>query len=124
MPKDYKKVKINNKIYNLIPLNTTINSLKAFKVNIKGNYTVGEKIKVEVVTFEGNATLIPFDAILTLKDNYILRANTNNATPIKINILATGTQGAVIKNKIDFPIIVAKPDILLKIKAGYPISVK
>jgi len=41
----------------------------------------------------------------------------------KVNIIAKGENEVVLQNAPD-EVIVAKPDILLKIKAGYPITIK
>jgi multidrug efflux pump subunit AcrA (membrane-fusion protein) len=122
LPKTYKEIIFNNKKYKLIPLNTTINSLLAFKAEVKGNLINGEKVNVNVVTFDSNATLLPFNCVLSDGGkNYIFN---KEGKAKEINILAQGIEGIAVKEKITFPLIKAEPDILLKIKGGYPIKIE
>jgi len=122
LPKTYKEIIFNNKKYKLTPLNTTINSLLAFKADVKGNLINGEKVNINVVTFDSNATLLPFNCVLSEGGkNYIFN---KDAKAKEINILAEGIEGIAVKEKITSPLIKAEPDILLKIKGGYPIKVK
>ncbi len=122
LAKPYKEIVYKNKTYKLIPLNSTFNGVPAYKADIEDNSLIeGEKVNVKVVTFDGNATLVPFNSILTINgENYVFDTNGN---PIKITVLAQGNEGVVIKENINKPILKADPDILLKIKAGYPVKV-
>ena len=122
LPKTYKEIIFNNKKYKLTPLNTTINSLLAFKADVKGNLINGEKVNINVVTFDSNATLLPFNCVLSEGGkNYIFN---KDAKAKEINILAEGIEGIAVKEKITSPLIKAEPDILLKIKGGYPVKVE
>jgi len=123
LAKQYKEIIYNNKIYKLIPLHSTFNGIPVYKANVNDkNLIPGEKINIKVVTFHGNATLVPFNTILSInKKNYVFNTNGN---PIKVHIIATGNQGVVIKENLGNRLILqANPDILLKIKAGYPVKV-
>ncbi len=122
LAKPYKEIVYKNKTYKLIPLNSTFNGVPAYKADIEDNSLIeGEKVNVKVVTFDGNATLVPFNSILTINgENYVFDTDGN---PIKITVLAQGNEGVVIKENINKPILKADPDILLKIKAGYPVKV-
>ncbi len=122
LTKRYKEIIYKNKIYKLISLHSTFNGIPAYKANIDNpNLATGEKVNIAVVTFDGNATLIPFNSILSINGkNYVFNTKGN---PIKIDILATGQEGAVVKQALP-KILIANPDILLKIKAGYPVKVE
>jgi multidrug efflux pump subunit AcrA (membrane-fusion protein) len=126
LPDNYKQAIYKNKMYNLIPLHTTFNGVPAYKIDVNDkNLILGEKIKIKLVSFSGNATILPYDAILTINGkNYVFIPNGNQAQVKEITILAKGIEGVAIKEDINSPVIVAKPDILLRIKAGYPIKVK
>jgi multidrug efflux pump subunit AcrA (membrane-fusion protein) len=125
-PKNYKQIVYKNKIYNLTPLNSTLNSLKTFKAKVDDNTLItGEKVNVSVVEFNSKGTYIPFDAILTINnENYIFIPEDSKVKAQKVKLLAKGEKGAIIDKNITSPVIVAKPDILLKIKGGHPIKVK
>jgi len=122
LPKPYKEIVYKGKIYPLTPLNTTFNGIPVYKADVNDkNLVVGEKVDIKVVTFDGDATLIPFNTLLSINGkNYVFDTNGN---PIKVNILATGEEGVVVKNNLP-QIIKANPDILLKIKAGHPITIE
>ena len=121
--KPYKEIEYKGKTYPLIALNETFNGVPAFKSDVNDKSLIsGEKVDVRVVTFDGEGTLLPFDAILSVNGkSYVFDTNGN---PIEVNVIASGKEGVVISNEINSPIIVAKPDVLLKIKAGYPVKVK
>jgi len=121
LPKPYKEIIYKGKIYSLTPLHTTFNGIPVYKADVNDpNLVVGEKVDIKVVTFDGNATLIPFNTILSINGkNYVFDLN---GKPIEINILATGEEGVVVSNQLN-SIIEANPDILLKIKAGHPITI-
>jgi len=124
LAKNYKEIIYKNKTYKLIPLHSTFNGIPAYKANVNNeNLISGEKINIKVVTFNGNATLIPFNSILTINGkSYVFDTQGN---PIKVHILAAGNEGVVIKENLANKLILqANPDILLKIKAGYPVKIK
>jgi len=121
LPKEEKAIIYKEKEYPLIPLKSTINGIKAYKAEVEDkNLLPGEKVNVKVVTFQGKGTFLPFNTILTIENkNYIFTPKTK-----EIHIKVSGVEGVVIEEKIDTPVIQAEPDILLKIKAGYPIKVE
>ena len=122
LPKPYKEIIYKGKTYPLILLHTTFNGVPAYKAEVNdSSLTPGEKVDIKVVTFDGEGSLIPFDSLLSINgQNYIFDINGH---PIKANILATGEEGVVISNNVD-EVIEANPDILLKIRAGHPITIE
>jgi hypothetical protein len=126
LPKEYKEILYKNKIYKLTPLNTTFNSLKTFKANVNDSTLInGEKVNVKVVEYKGKGLFLPFDAILSLNNkSFIFIPDGNRAKPIEVKIVASGENYVLIDKNITEPIIIAKPDILLKLKGGHPIKIK
>ena len=110
-----------NKFYKLKPLNTTTNSLLSFKAVVDDSLINGQKVEIEVVEFKGKGIKIPYDSVLSINNKHYI-FDTNGKTK-EIKIIAKGKDGLVVDG-VDEDIIVAKPDILLKIKAGYPVKVE
>jgi RND family efflux transporter MFP subunit len=120
-------VKFNGKFYSATPLNTTYHGLAEYKVYTgSANLISGDRVEVNVVTFNQKATLLPFDAILNRDGkSYVLVVQGNKAQAKKINIVQSAEQGVVISNNLEGKqIVVAKPDILLKLTSGYALKVK
>ncbi len=117
------EIRYKGKIYKAVPLHETFNSLNTYKVKVNdGNLTAGEKVGVDVVTYDGNATLVPFDALLSINgENYVFDTE---GKAEKIKVIAKGIEGVVTDTHIPGQIIKANPDILLRIKAGYPVKVE
>jgi len=126
LPKNYKSIIYKGNTYPLIPLNNTFNSLKTFKANVNDLKLInGEKVNIKVVVYSGKGVFLPYDAILTINGkNYIFTADGNKADIKEINILAEGEKYALIDLNITKPVLVAKPDILLRVKAGQPVKVE
>ena len=122
LPKPYKEIIYKGKPYSLTPLHNTFNGVPVYKAEVNDpNLVTGEKVDIKVVTFDGNGTLIPFESLLSLNgENYVFDTNGN---PQKVHIVATGEEGVVISDNIT-SVIKANPDILLKIKAGHPITIE
>ncbi len=120
LAKDYKEIIYKNKKYPLTNLHTTFNGLKVYKADVDDkNLVEGEKVEIKVVTFDGNATLVPYNSLLSINNqNFVF-----TPSAVNVNVLASGEEGVAISNNID-SVIIASPDILLKIKAGYPVKVK
>lgn len=116
------RVIVENKSYPAIPLNTTMNGLSAYRVNVDSHgMTTGERVEVDVEVFNGMGIKIPFDGILN-RDNksYVFVKENNKAIPTEINIIQTGEDGAVINDNglVGKEIVVAKQDILLTLLSG------
>ncbi|ACM92772.1 efflux transporter, RND family, MFP subunit [Nautilia profundicola AmH] len=126
LPKDYKQIVYKGKVYDLKALNNTFNSLKTFKAEVNDPTLLnGEKVNIKVVEFSGKGMFLPYDAILTVNGkNYVFVVNGNKTDIKEVKILAQGEKYALIDQNITSPVVYAKPDILLRIKAGYPIKVE
>ncbi|QOP45819.1 efflux RND transporter periplasmic adaptor subunit [Sulfurimonas paralvinellae] len=120
-------VKFHGRFYAATPLNTTFHGLAEYKVYTGNvNLVSGDRVEVDVVTFNQKATLLPFDAILN-KDgkSYVLVAQGNKAKAQEVHIVQSAQQGVVVSDALEGKkIVVAKPDILLKLTSGYALKVK
>ncbi|SFV61066.1 efflux transporter, RND family, MFP subunit [hydrothermal vent metagenome] len=123
-----KAVMYNEKEYKLNALNSTYHGLKEYKayLNEAKGLTSGERVEVEVVVFEGQGILLPFDAILNRNgESEVLVVDGKHATPKKVTILQSAEQGVIVEDDLSsLKIVIAKPDILLKLTSGYALKVK
>ena len=118
---------LNHKFYSATPLNSTFHGLNEYKVYTNDNSLVtGDRVQVDVVVFNQQATLLPFDAILNRDGkSFVLVANGNRAKPQEVHILKSAEQGVAISDNLEGKkIVVAKPDILLKLTSGYALKVE
>jgi len=120
----YKAILYKGKKYPLTPLKASFSGVKLFKAPIDDSSLVtGEKVNIDVIIFEGEATLLPYDAILSLNQkSYVFIYEQGKVTPKEVHIIESGKEGVVIKEPLQAKILVSKPDILLKIKGGYPVK--
>jgi len=121
-------VEVNDKPYNAVPLNTTMNGLAAYKVKVDvPGMTTGEKVEVNVIVYKGKGIELPFDAILNRDGvSYVLVKNGDKADPVKVNLIQSGEEGAVISNTElqGKELVVAKQDILLNLLTGATLKAK
>lgn len=111
--------------YPLTALGSTFQGLNEYKAYVDtARLTAGETTEIRVVTFKGKATRLPFDAILDRDGkSYILVMDKSDALPKEVHILKKGEEGVIVREDLSgWEIVVAKPDILLKLLTG--ISVK
>jgi len=123
-----KAVMYGGKEYQLHALNSTYHGLKEYKayINEANGLSSQERVEVEVVVFEGHGVLLPFDAILNRNgESEVLVIKGNHATPKKVKVLQSAEQGVVVADDLSgLKIVIAKPDILLKLTSGYALKVK
>ena len=127
LPSDIKANSIifEKKKYELIPLNSTYNGLLEYLANIDKSLATNQLVNIDVVVYDGLSFMLPHDAILN-KDgkSFVLIVDGNHAKVKEVNIISNGEQGVVVDNITeDEDIIVAKPDILLKLVTGISIKV-
>ncbi len=117
------------KEYPLLELQGTFNTLKEYRTPvIEDNLVTGQRVDVNIVLFKKRGIFLPVDAILN-KDgkNFIFAVQKNRAKPIEVTIVASGEDGVVVQSKeriLGRRIIVAKPDILLRLLSGIAIKVQ
>jgi len=122
-----KGVNFHGKKNDAIALGSTFNGLAEYKVYIGStDLTSGDRVEVDVVTFDDKATLLPFDALLNRNGkSYVLVISGNKADVEEIHTIQSAQQGIVISDNLEGKdIVVAKPDILLKLTSGYKLKVK
>jgi multidrug efflux pump subunit AcrA (membrane-fusion protein) len=120
-------VEFEGNYYPATALGSTFHGLAEYKVYTgKTELTTGDKVEVSVVVFKQKATLLPFDAILNREGkSYVLVIDKNRATPQEVQIIKSAQQGIVIAQKLTGKrIVVAKPDILLRLVSGYALRVE
>ncbi|MFK5938267.1 MAG: efflux transporter periplasmic adaptor subunit [Sulfurimonas sp.] len=122
-----KAVEFNEKSYMITALGTTEHGLAEYKAYIgSNNLTTGDRVEIDVVTFNDRANLLPFDALLD-KDgkSFVLVIDKNRALAKEVHVVQSAEQGIIIEESLkDKNIVIAKPDILLKLTAGYALKVK
>ncbi len=120
-------VNLDHKFYPATPLNSTFHGLEEYKVYVNNSHLIsGDRVQVDVVVFNQQATLLPFDAILNRDGKgFVLVVNGNRAKPQEVHILKSAEQGVAISDNLEGKkIVVAKPDILLKLTSGYALKVE
>jgi len=120
-------VKFAGKKYDVTALGSTFHGLAEYKVYTgQKNLTSGDRVEVNVIVFDAKATLLPFDALLNRDaKSYVLVINKNHAKAEKVDIIQSAEQGVVISQNLEGKnIVIAKPDILLKLTSGYALHVK
>ncbi len=129
VPKDIKMqgVELEGKQYPAIALAKIQNGLSQYRVYANSkNFTSGDIVQVDIVLFNGKGTFLPFDAILNRESkSYVLVVENDKATAKEVTIIQSGEQGVVIENSIENShIVLAKPDVLLKLVSGHKLSIK
>jgi len=124
-----KAVLFGGEEYALHPLGSTLYGLKEYKafVNDIHGLISGERVEVNVVVYEANdAVVLPFDALLDRDGkSYVLEAEKKHAKAMPVDIVQSGEQGVVVREDLSGKkIVVAKPDILLKLTSGYALKAK
>ncbi|GAB6909770.1 RND efflux system, membrane fusion protein [Desulfosarcina cetonica] len=86
----------------------------------------GEYANVNVIVYQGEGVLLPVDALLTLDDSasvFVLSAD-GKAERLRVTITARGVEGVTVEQNLSGRrVIVAKPDILLRVAAGVPVTI-
>ena len=121
-----KSIIFNGQIVNLKPLNTTFNGLIEYLANTKEALSTNQTVNISVILFDGVGYMLPHDAILNRDGkNYIFTIQGDKAQAKKITIIANAEEGVIVDNiNPSDKIVVAKPDILLKLLSGISVKVK
>jgi len=128
MPKDIipQGVIFENKGYKLFPLNSTFHGLLEYKAYIDKSVTSGDRVEVSVVIFNQNAQKLPFDVILNRDGkSYVLEVSKEKVIPKEVHIVKSGEEGIVVQEDLEGKqLVLAKPDILLKLLSGASLKVE
>jgi len=121
-------VVLNGKTFDVISLNSTFHGLAEYKAYVDSeNLMTGDRLEVDVIVYNGNGILLPFDAVLNRNGNsYVLVKEDDKAVAKEVNIIQTGEQGIVVSNNdiAGQDVVVAKQDILLKLLSGTSLKIK
>jgi multidrug efflux pump subunit AcrA (membrane-fusion protein) len=121
-------VRINNKKFEALNLNSTFNGLEEYKVYVNDeSLTSGNREQIDVIIYDGVAILLPFDALLNRNGkDYVLIVNEDRATVTEVEIVESGENGVIIRNQelAGKQLVVAKQDILLKLLSGSLLTIK
>ncbi len=113
-------------MYPVTRLNSTFNGLDEYKADVKTNLSAGSRVEIGVVIFNGRGVKLPPDAILN--DNgksYVLVVKKDRAFKRPIKIVTAGEEGVAVDGNIaGESVVVAKPDILIKLTSGVRVIVK
>ena len=115
------------KEYSATALGSTFHGLAEYKVYLgKKKLTTGDRVEVSVVVFHQKAILLPFDAILNRNNkSYIFVIKGNKAEVQEVHIVQSAQEGIVVsEDLVGKKLVVAKPDILLRLLTGYSLKVK
>ncbi len=122
-----KALLFGGKRYGLHALGTTFHGLNEYKafVDVAG-LTAGDRVDVNVVVFDEEATKLPFDTLLSRKgENDVLLIQGDHAVAKYVTILQSGEEGVAIAEDLKgSKLVLAKPDILLRLLSGYRLKVK
>jgi multidrug efflux pump subunit AcrA (membrane-fusion protein) len=120
-------VDFGSKEYSATALGSTYHGLAEYKVYV-GNQklTTGDRVEVSVVVFHQKAMLLPFDAILNRNNkSYLFVIEGDRAKAKEVHIVQSAQEGIVVSEDLSGKkLVVAKPDILLRLLSGYALAVK
>ncbi|WP_295418172.1 efflux RND transporter periplasmic adaptor subunit [Sulfurovum sp.] len=122
-----ESILFQGEMYPLQALGSTFQGLNEYKAYVNaGHLTAGETAEIRVVVFDGKGTKLPFDAILDRNGkSYVFVIQNDRAVPKEVHILQKGEEGVVIKEDLkQEKVVVAKPDILLKLLTGIAVKVE
>ena len=123
---DAKSIIFHGQQLDLKPLNTTFNGLIEYLANTKEELSTNQTVNISVVLFDDIGYMLPHDAILNRNGkDYILTIDGDKAQAKEVKILVNGEEGVIVDNiNPNDKIVVAKPDILLKLLSGISVKVK
>lgn len=113
--------------YKAMPLGSTFHGLAEYKVYTDDTQLIsGDRIQVDVITYNQKGIALPFDTLLNRNGkSFVLVVKENYAEAKEVHIIQNAEQGVVVSDNIEGEkIVVAKPDILLKLLSGYMLSIK
>jgi len=124
---EIKGVEFHNTKFGITALGSTFHGLSEYKVYINDiKLTSGDRVEVDVITYDSKGMFLPFDTLLNRNGkSFVLIVSGTKATPKEVHILKTAQQGVIISENLEnMKIVLAKPDILLKLISGHILKVK
>lgn len=121
-----KALLFNGVSYPLVSMSSTYNGLNEYRAYIDTNLATGNRVNISLIIYKAKGIRLPLNALLQ-KDSktYCFIVQGDKAEPIEVKVVAQGEEGVIVEGlKENTEIVVAKPDILLKLLAGTPISVR
>lgn len=120
------EITYKNKIYPLIPMKSTFNGLNEYRAYLDTSRSSGERVTVSVTTYHAEGIKVPLKALLEKEGKtYCFVIRGEHAVPVAVNIIARGEEGVVVKGlKEGEELVIAQPDILLKLLSGVPLRIR
>jgi len=120
-----EKVLFEGQSYPLVVLNHTFRGLDEYRADVETGSNSGERLPIRLVIYQGNGTMIPQAALLQKEgQSFCFIPDGDKSSPVPVKIIASGSEGVVVEGLTADKVIVAKPDILLKLLAGVPVKVQ
>lgn len=84
----------------------------------------GQYVDVRLVVYRGSNVLVPVDALLTMDQrSFVFALAGGKAEKIPVHVLVRGAEGVILReNLAGRRVIIAKPDILLRVATGAPVA--
>ncbi len=120
-------VKLDGKTYSATPLGSTFHGLVEYKVYTSNSKLIsGDRVEVDVIVYNQKGLKLPFDAILNRNGkSYVLLVEDSKTRAKEVHILQSAEQGLVVSDNLEGKkVVIAKPDILLKLLSGFALSIK
>lgn len=119
-------IRYKESILPLVALDTAFHGLKEYKAYVDDTtLNSGERVEIDVVLFQGEGIMLPFDTILDREGkSYLFEIAQNKAVPKAITIAQTGQEGVLTEDEsiTGKKIATGAPDILLKLLSGAPVK--
>lgn len=113
------------KTSHLTPLNHTYRGLDEYRADVETESSSGERLPVRLVIYRGAGTMVPLSSTLQKEGKtFCFVVEKEHARPVAIKVVDSGTEGVVVEGLPEGNVVVAKPDILLKLLAGCPITIQ
>ncbi len=128
-PNDIKPLTLlyRGKSYDLHSLESSWHGLDEYKAYVNNaGLKSGDRVEVNVAIYRGRGVLLPFDAVLNRDGkSYVLATKGNKAYAKEIKVVQNGQEGIAAEQlPKEGDIIIAKPDVLLKLLSGYTLKIK
>jgi len=121
-----KSVRFEGSEYTLIAMQNTFNGLNEYRAYVDTTHSSGQRVNISVVLYKAKGLKLPINALLQ-KDSktYCFVVNKDKADAVELDVISEGEEGVVVNGLQEgSEVVVAKPDILLKLLAGVSLVVK